>query len=61
MKEKIEYLKSAKEYIQLIYSIKETPKWDIKTNTYEINGKKNKIFIKIRKKENNARNSRNNI
>lgn len=59
--DQIKYLKSVKEYIDFLFSIKETPKYDINTNTYEINGKKNKIFIKIRKKENNARNSRNNI
>ena len=44
IKDKKEYLLSVKEYIQLLFSTKEKPKYDINTNTYEINGKKFKIL-----------------
>ena len=46
MKEQIEYLKSVKEYINYLFSIQDKPKYDINTNTYEINGKKFKILKK---------------
>ena len=44
--DQIKYLKSVKEYIDFLFSIKEKPKYDINTNTYEINGKKFKILKK---------------
>ena len=46
MKEKIEYLLTIKEYINMLYSIKEKPKYDINTNTYELNGKRFKVLRK---------------
>ena len=46
IKEEKEYLLSVKEYIQLLFSTKERPNYDINTNTYEINGKKFKILQK---------------
>lgn len=46
IKDKKEYLLSVKEYIQLLFSTKEKTKYDINTNTYEINGKKFKILKK---------------
>lgn len=46
IKEEKEYLLSVKEYIQLLFSIKERPKYDINTDTYELNGKKYKVLRK---------------
>jgi hypothetical protein len=44
IKEEKEYLLSVKEYIQLLFSTKERPKYDINTDTYELNGKKYKVL-----------------